>query len=343
VHGHGEYVTAWVDSDEEDNLSTANVKLGCRIGSVLCCLLQGVVLGWSLVQRGFWSHLGPGREDWPHDKIITNDHGFNCSIDDLFAILRLSDHRRICREDLLMYAASRFGPENEHDSWTIRDYYMAGYGRLLDPRQELESVAKELAQEGYLLTSQSDSTGCSCFTLNSKYCESICEQNAVAVHHWFRRFRDIGLRRGWFADHLTFERISEGVMAGTIFIVHGSDHRVRDHIDLFLTKELKLKTQVMAAEAHGGRTLPEKFEEIADDCDFAVFLLTADDHLEYVRDGSELWRARQNVILEAGYFWGALGRRNRVILLVDNRQAVEMPTDMQGLGWIPITDDLSET
>jgi predicted nucleotide-binding protein len=96
----------------------------------------------------------------------------------------------------------------------------------------------------------------------------------------------------------------------------------------------------MAAEAHGGRALPEKFEEIAQECTFAVFLMTADDCFR-TADGSEIWRARQNVVLEIGYFWGALGRRKRVAFLVDHD--LDLPSDIQGVGWIPLTADLGET
>ena len=123
-----------------------------------------------------------------------------------------------------------------------------------------------------------------------------------------------------------------------VFLVHGHNTAVRDQIDLFLTKDLRLPVRVMAAEPHIGRTLPEKFEEIAIDCSFAVFLLTADDMLQ-TSAGTSVLRARQNVILEVGYFWGALGRR-RMALLVE--RGVEFPSDIQGLGWIEITPSLAD-
>jgi predicted nucleotide-binding protein len=128
-----------------------------------------------------------------------------------------------------------------------------------------------------------------------------------------------------------------------VFIVHGHNLAVRDQIDLFLSRDLGLRTAVMQAGAHGGRTLPEKFEEIAASCDFAVFLLTADDHLQHLGTGARVKRARQNVILEVGYFWGALGRRHKVAFVVEADAAMELPSDIQGLGWIPLTADLGET
>jgi predicted nucleotide-binding protein len=128
-----------------------------------------------------------------------------------------------------------------------------------------------------------------------------------------------------------------------VFIVHGRDHSVRDEIDLFLTKELHLSTVVMEAGPYSGRTLPEKFEEMAHEAAFAILILSADDRLVDQTNNRELTRARQNVILELGFFWGLLGRIGAVALLVASDPLMELPSDAQGLGWIPITTDLGET
>jgi len=128
-----------------------------------------------------------------------------------------------------------------------------------------------------------------------------------------------------------------------LFIVHGSDHAVRDRLDLYLSKELGLSTIVMAAEPMAGQTLPEKFETLAADCGFAIFILSADDHVSYVETGQRVRRPRQNVILELGYFWGRLGRHGHVAFLLDRAADIELPTDIQGIGWIPLTPDLAET
>jgi predicted nucleotide-binding protein len=129
----------------------------------------------------------------------------------------------------------------------------------------------------------------------------------------------------------------------SVFVVHGNNHAVRDAIVAYLTHEEKLTVRVMSAEEHRGRTLPEKFEEIAKECAFAVFILTMDDHLKDLKSGKECRRARQNVILEIGYFWGALGRRGTGAVLVENTPETELPSDIQGIAWIPITADLGDT
>ena len=128
-----------------------------------------------------------------------------------------------------------------------------------------------------------------------------------------------------------------------VFIVHGRDHVIRDKIDLFLTKDCGLSTVVMEAGANTGRTLPEKFEEMASSCSFAVFVLSADDELVERGTGVQRRRARQNVILEVGFFWGLLGRKGNCAFLIENHPEMELPNDIQGIAWIPITADLAQT
>ncbi|MBI2560542.1 MAG: nucleotide-binding protein [Planctomycetes bacterium] len=111
----------------------------------------------------------------------------------------------------------------------------------------------------------------------------------------------------------------------------------------YVEKQHGLKTVLMEEEPHGGRSLIEKFEELASECGFGVFVLTADDECIVSTPNGEKKekRARQNVILEVGYFWGMLGRKKRIAVLVE--EGVEIPTDVNALGWIPITGDLGDT
>jgi hypothetical protein len=90
---------------------------------------------------------------------------------------------------------------------------------------------------------------------------------------------------------------------------------------------------ILEEQADGERTVIEKFEKQALDVGFAVALLTADDMGSVA--GSETPklanRARQNVLLELGYFMGTLGR-SRVVALCTS--AVERPSDIHGLLYI---------
>ncbi len=135
---------------------------------------------------------------------------------------------------------------------------------------------------------------------------------------------------------------SPGDARSKVFIVHGRNHVIRDVIDLLVTKQ-GLETVVMDAGPHKGRSLTEKFEQMARECAFAICIWSADDELTLHGKGGEerVWRARQNAILEAGYFWGLLGRFEKIAILADQR--IEMPSDIMSLGYIRITEDLVET
>lgn len=87
-----------------------------------------------------------------------------------------------------------------------------------------------------------------------------------------------------------------------------------------------------------GQTIPEKFEREALQVDGALVLFTPDDEAAALLDssggpisGNELrkrMRARQNVSIEYGWFWGRLGRA-RILLLMKGE--LELPSDLAGL------------
>jgi hypothetical protein len=120
-----------------------------------------------------------------------------------------------------------------------------------------------------------------------------------------------------------------GVRYPRILIVHGRDLESRTRLANLLTS-YGMPPSIMALEEAPGRSLPEKFEEMAQAVDAAIALVTPDD-IGRLRKGSPKRtraRARQNVWVEFGWFWGALGRP-RVLLL--GKEGVEMPSDLSGL------------
>jgi predicted nucleotide-binding protein len=118
-----------------------------------------------------------------------------------------------------------------------------------------------------------------------------------------------------------------------VFVVHGHDGEAKESVARFLEK-LELTAIVLHEQPNEGRTLIEKFETSSKNVAFAVVLLTPDD-LGRERDKPEKLepRARQNVILELGYFMGRLGR-TRVCALY--KGGVELPSDFQGVVYIEI-------
>lgn len=112
-----------------------------------------------------------------------------------------------------------------------------------------------------------------------------------------------------------------------IFIVHGQDEVVKLSVHRFLM-EAEFEPVILAERTNGGRTIIEKFEKEAD-VGFAIILLTPDDE-GALKGQPARPRARQNVILELGYFIGRLGR-HRICAL--RKADVEVPSDILGVVW----------
>lgn len=113
-----------------------------------------------------------------------------------------------------------------------------------------------------------------------------------------------------------------------LFLVHGHNEKALHEIARYLEK-LQQDVVILREQPNEGRTIIEKFEDYAE-VGFAVVLLTADDRgaASNVLYDAQKPRARQNVILELGYFLGRLGR-NRVCALYE--LGVEIPSDYSGV------------
>lgn len=119
-----------------------------------------------------------------------------------------------------------------------------------------------------------------------------------------------------------------------VFIVHGHDEAARESLARFLER-LAVEAIILHEQASSGRTVIEKLEDFSD-VTFAAILLTPDDVGAAVSERSNLLqRARQNVILELGYFIGKLGRKNVCALY---RGDVELPSDMLGVVYVKLDE-----
>jgi predicted nucleotide-binding protein len=116
-----------------------------------------------------------------------------------------------------------------------------------------------------------------------------------------------------------------GELSRRVFVVHGHDDGSREMVARFLEK-VGFEAVILHEQANQGRTVIEKVEAHGD-VGFAVILLTPDDE-GCVKGGTPEPRARQNVILELGYFIGRLGR-GKVCAL--KRGALEIPSDYAGV------------
>jgi len=135
-----------------------------------------------------------------------------------------------------------------------------------------------------------------------------------------------------------------------VFIVHGKDRESLKKLKSML-KKFGLNSIVLHEKPSGSRTIVEKLEKYSD-VGYAFVILTPDDiggprhkydkylrriDIRAIEDFRE--RARQNVILEFGYFIGKLGR-DRVCCL--HKGNVELPSDMHGIVYIPFKESVEE-
>ena len=113
-----------------------------------------------------------------------------------------------------------------------------------------------------------------------------------------------------------------------VFIVHGHDENTLNKVAR-LIEQLGLEAIILHEQANRGKTIIEKIEAHSD-VGFAVVLLTPDDLGKAHSAEDLLPRARQNVILELGYFMGKIGRERVCALKTDN---LEIPSDYIGVVW----------
>ncbi|PNQ72871.1 nucleotide-binding protein [Hanstruepera neustonica] len=118
-----------------------------------------------------------------------------------------------------------------------------------------------------------------------------------------------------------------------IFIVHGHNDHIKTDVARTLEK-LGLEPIILSEQPNQGQTIIEKFE-LHSDVGFAVVLMTADDLGRVKTSNEDQFRARQNVIIEMGYFIGKLGRSNVFPMYEDG---VELPSDLHGILYNSIDD-----
>lgn len=132
-----------------------------------------------------------------------------------------------------------------------------------------------------------------------------------------------------------------------LLIIHGrgdSGEELRDRI-VETSKDRASKLHGMAQPlimdltGKGAVSLPKEFEDLASRVSAAIAIVTADDVGGFARsDGGDYSakelrlepRARENVWVEVGWFWGRLGRE-RVFLW--RKDELNLPSDLQGAAW----------
>jgi len=139
-----------------------------------------------------------------------------------------------------------------------------------------------------------------------------------------------------FAEPAAADRGPESSVLGerprAAFIVHGHDDGAREATARVL-QQLGVEPIILHEQPNQGRTILEKIEAHAG-VPFAVVLLTPDDVGGTSADNLKP-RARQNVVLELGYFWGKLSSSHVCVLY---KEGVELPSDLGGLVYVKMDD-----
>ena len=129
-----------------------------------------------------------------------------------------------------------------------------------------------------------------------------------------------------------------------VMIVHGRSED-RKEVSAILNDVGISRVDVLVEQSREGRTIIEEFEAYASLSDAAIAIATPDDFGVAARtpdgrpvDVSSLAlipRARQNVLLEYGWFWSRLGRRKTLLLVKGD---VDVPSDLFGVKVVKYTD-----
>ena len=131
--------------------------------------------------------------------------------------------------------------------------------------------------------------------------------------------------------------------SSAVFIVYGHDDTMLNAVVRYLTK-LEIKYILLEDIPNKGNTIIEKIEKNSN-VNYAIILFSPDDHLVLVdevnKQREEIYRVRQNILIELGIFIGKLGRDRTCTIFkkpeVDKK--FDMPSDYQGVAWIAYDDN----
>ena len=110
-----------------------------------------------------------------------------------------------------------------------------------------------------------------------------------------------------------------------VFIVHGHDGELKQKVARLLEKQ-GIEAVILSEQPNQGMTIIEKIEAYSEGVDAAICLFTPDDEM---KDGSK--RARENVVLETGYFIGKIGREKTIVIAADG---VMNLSDLKGIVYV---------
>lgn len=122
-----------------------------------------------------------------------------------------------------------------------------------------------------------------------------------------------------------------------VFIVHGHDDKARLELAKIIKDDLGLEPVILQEEPNVSiETIIAKFERLARDCSSALILFTPDDN------ANGKFRARQNVILELGYFLGKFQDSEKRRIAIIKKGKIEIPSDISGVLYLEYFKNIKE-
>ena len=219
------------------------------------------------------------------------------------------------------------GLKQEFGALPVRDE--AGLSVLMN---RFEMLAKALApSEAEKFISQAQAIG---FRPRFLFDDSLWDATWPPAVTKMRATIDSLLERAAFNESLTAAQLpSKAILDDKrVFVVHGHDKDMLNDIRAYIS-HVGLDPLVLVDEPNEGMTIIQKFKMHAE-VPLAVVLLSPDDIGKPANSAasSEQYRARQNVILELGYFLCKPGpSRTIAIVNISGGKVVEHPSDFAGI------------
>ncbi|MCF8374326.1 MAG: nucleotide-binding protein [Bacteroidales bacterium] len=210
--------------------------------------------------------------------------------------------------------------DNEREKWLNWPIGEDSFGKQWELPAKIQD-AKSLAFDIYKSISDNDMSWADNFAFGlfrkSDLSENIINLNSIFLKYFAQTLEEI------IIANPEIEIISaKKTINKTAFIIHGHDNELKIEVQLLL-KRAGVNSIVLHERTDKGRTIIDKLIDETELAGYGIALLTPDD---LIIDGNN--RARQNVILEIGYFLGALGKA-RIRMIVKGH--VEIPSDLQGI------------